>query len=707
MIGKTISHYTILEELGRGGMGVVYKAEDTRLGRSVAIKFLPQEMATDSENWKRFKVEARAAAALNHPNITTIFSIEETEDTTFIVMEHIDGKELRQRISEGPLDLDEALDIVAQIAEGLGAAHERGVIHRDIKSNNIMVTDKGRVKIMDFGLVKLAGASEHTTKPGSPIGTTAYMSPEQIQAFEVDHRTDLWSLGVLFYEMLTGVLPFTGDYEAAVIYEILNREPKAIQTFRPDMPDHIVTLVSHLLQKDPANRIFSVKEVVDQLHAQEAVETPEEEKKKSIAVLYFENMSSEKENEYFCAGMTEDLIIDLSNIQGLKVIPRSDVLPFRDKEVNSRQVGESLKVNYILEGSVRKAASRIRITAQLIDVKSGFQVWAERYDRLIEDIFEVQMEVSERIAGELKLSLTESEKLSLAKKPTDDLRAYDFYMRGSEFLSRRGQKDRLAAIKMFEHALSIDPDFALAYVALSEVYSYNYLFYGGGHAWLEKMMEMNEKALSLDPDLIEAKFGIGMAYFLQKSFAKAKQEFEKVISNRNDFYPAHIWLILTSILLTEYDTAISYAHRAAAIKPYSEEPWHLIEQSFRKKGETKAANKAADKVIDIAVRKLEVNPNDLLALSRIAIAYVNTGKRVEALEAIHRIEEIDPEDGMALYNCAGAYNMLGMKEEALAALKSSLEKGATNLVEWIDGDPYLDSIRDDREFRDILSKFGF
>ncbi len=704
MIGKTISHYKILEELGRGGMGVVYKAEDTKLGREVAIKCLPREIDAVSEKKERFITEARAAAALNHPNIATIHAIEEIDDTMFIVMECLDGEELKTTIDAGPMKLKDALDIAAQIARGLQAAHEKGIVHRDIKSSNIMVTKKGHVKIMDFGIAKLTGVSPLTTNRGTTLGTISYMSPEQIQSAEVDHRTDLWSFGVLLYEMLTGELPFEGEYEAAVIYEILNSEPKAVQTFRSDVPDHIIELISRLLQKDAVNRVSTAGEIIEQLHARPTVK-PKKEEKKSIAVLYFENMSSEKENEYFCAGMTEDIIIDLSKIQGLRVISRSDVQPFRSREVNSRQVGEALRVNYILEGSVRKAANKMRITAQLIDVRSGFQIWAERYDRLIEDIFDVQMEVSERIAEALKLSLTESEKRSLAKKPTDDLRAYDFYMRGSELLSRRWQKDRLAAIKMFEHALSIDPDFTLAYVALAEAYSYNYLFYGGDRSWLERMIEMNEKALILDPGLVEAKFGVGMAYFLQKRFAQAKEEFERVIKAKTDFYPAHFWLMWTSLLLEDYDAAITYGKKAAALKPYSEEPWHLIEQSYRKKGDPGAADEAGDMVIDLAMRKLELNPNDLMALSRIAIAYANKGMRDKAVDAIGRIAEVDPEDGMALYNCAGASSVMGMKTEAIRFLRISLEKGTTNLIEWVERDPYLDPIRSDPEFNRTLEKF--
>ena len=702
MIGRTISHYKILEKLGEGGMGVVYKAQDTKLGRVVAIKLLRSEITGNPENRRRFEVEARAAAALNHPNVTTVYSIEEIDDLVFIVMEFVDGQELKHMLRSGPMDLKDVADIAAQLADGLHAAHEHGVVHRDMKSSNVLVTDSGCVKIMDFGVAKLAGASQ-LTRPGTTIGTIAYMSPEQIQATEVDRQTDLWSFGVLLYEMITGTLPFKGEFEAAIIYEILNREPEALQTFRSDIPSHLVSLVSQMLQKDPRKRIASAKEVIDRLQRR-PIELLAKDKEQSIAVLYFENMSSEKENEYFCAGMTEDLIVDLSKIHGIRVIPRSDVLPFRNKEVNSRQVGETLGVDYILEGSVRKAGSKMRITAQMIDVKSGFQIWAERYDRLIEDIFDVQIEVSEKIAAALKVSLTDTEKRSIAKKPTDDVRAYDFYLRGGELLLRRWQADRHAAIQMFEHALSIDPGFSLAYVGLAEAYSYNYMFFGGDRKWLENMMEMNEKALSLDPDLIEAKFGIGMAYFHQKRFVRAKKEFQKVIDSKSDFYPAFYWLIWTLILLAEYDVAITYARHAAVLKGYSEEPWHLMEQCFRKTGKLKLADDAGQKVVDLAARKLELNPKDVMALSRVAIAHANKGNRAKAMEAIERIVEIDPDDGMALYNCADAFGVLGMKDKALEFLASSFTKGTTQLMEWVTGDPYLDSVRGLSEFREIVAR---
>jgi serine/threonine protein kinase len=704
MIDKTISHYKIIEKLGAGGMGVVYKAQDTKLMRAVALKFLPPELTRDPEAKQRFIHEAQAASALDHQNICTVHEIDEAEDgQTFIVMACYEGETLKAKIQKGPMKVEEATDIAIQVAQGLEKAHRKGIVHRDIKPANIFVTEDGVVKIVDFGLAKLAGQGR-LTKTGTTTGTIAYMSPEQIQASEADHRSDLWSLGVLLYEMLTGELPFRGDYEAAIIYEILNAQPKAFLRIHSGVPDNVTILISQLLQKDRNQRVSSAREIIDQLKSRPTER--HSEKRISIAVLYFENMSTDKETDYFCAGMTEDLITDLSKIGKLKVIPRSDILSYRNKEIQSQQVGEALNVHYIVEGSVRKGGDKIRITAQLIDVKSGFQVWAERYDRLVEDVFNVQIEVSEKIAEALKVSLTESEKKLLAKKPTDDLRAYDFYMRGSEFLLQKGKKNNDAAIQMFEHAVSIDPNFPLAYAGLAEAYSYNYTFFDGDRSWLEKTMEMNEKALGIDPDLIEAQIGIGLVYFLQKRLTEASHHLEKVLKIKKDFYLAVFWLGIISFCLEDYDAAVKYYQRGAVIKPYSEEPWHHLSMVFQIKGDLKSAREAGKKMVALGLRKLEVNPEDCVVLSRIALTYAVLGEGNKAFEAVKKVEDFRPDDGLVLYNCGVTYARLGEKNKAFSYLNAACEKGFMNLVHWFKKDPFIESIRDDPKFQEMLSKYN-
>ncbi|MCB9058609.1 MAG: protein kinase [Calditrichae bacterium] len=701
---KQILHYQIIEKLGQGGMGIVYKALDTRLKREVAIKFLPGHIADNEEENQRFENEAQASAALNHLNIAHIYSIEDADNQKFIVMEYVPGIELKEYLKNNTPSINEIVSIFKQLTEGMREAHSKGITHRDIKSANIMIAENGIPKIMDFGIAKFKGSAQ-VTKVGTTLGTTSYMSPEQARSEDVDYRSDLWSLGVVLYEMLTGELPFQGDYEAAIVFEILNEEPTAIQNKRPDTPDYLLKLVSKLLQKDVKNRIQSADEILNMLKEPQPQKNVTENKN-SVAVLYFENMSSEKENEYFCAGITEDLIIDLSKIKELKIIPRSDILPFKNREVNSRQVGETLGVNYILEGSVRKGGNKIRITAQLIDIRSGFQVWAERYDRSLEDIFEIQMEVSQKIAEALKVSLTDSEKKSLAKKPTDDLRAYDFYMRGNDFLYRRGKKNNDSAIQMFEHAVSIDPKFPLAYTALAEGYFWKYWLYNGDRVWLEKMMEMSEAAIRLDPDLTEAQFSLGMVYFHQKRFDKAKSIFEKVISKSPDFYQAFIFLGNTADILNKSEEAVTHYLRAADIKPYSEEPWTYLEMTYRRISDMQKALEAQKKVLELGLKKLETNAADSITLSRVATIYAEKGEKEKAIEAAKKVVEIDPDDGLALYNCACTFAVLNMKEEALNYLETALESGFSKIGEWVKSDPDLESINTDPKFQDILLKYN-
>jgi TolB-like protein/Tfp pilus assembly protein PilF len=704
MIGQTISHYKIIEKLGGGGMGVVYKAQDIKLDRFVALKFLPTELTSDEEAKERFIQEAKAASAIQHQNICTIHDIDETEDgQMFITMACYEGETLKEKIKRGPLNIEEAAKITIQVAQGLAKAHAQGIIHRDIKPANIFITTDSVVKIVDFGLAKLTGQTR-ITKMGSTIGTTAYMSPEQIRGEDVDHRTDIWSLGVVMYEMLSGQLPFKGEHEAAVMYEILNLDARAVKSIRSDIPDQLEIIISEMIQKDAGQRLNSTSEIIHRLKKfPTATALPDTEK--SIAVLYFENMSSEKDSDYFCAGITEDIIIDLSKVKGLKVISRTDVLPFRNKEVNMRQLGGSLRVNYILEGSVRKAGNKIRITVQLIDVKSGFHIWADRFDRLVEDIFDIQDEVSQKVVEALRVSLSSSEKESLTRRPTNDLRAYDFYMRGRDLLGRRGKKNTESAINMLQNAISIDSNFASAYAALAEACTYMYEYYGGRSTWLSQAINMGEKALVLDPGSTNAYFGIAMVYLFQKKFTEAKQILNQIIQEDPDHYDAYLQLGMLAEIMGEPDPAIRYYERSAEVKPYSEEPWMRLSDAYKKKGDSAAAKHALEKKLAIAQERMKMNPDDVVTLSRLPLSFFRCGNKEEAIEILRKISALDPSDPLAQYNCACGYAEIGMKTEALSHLRKAFESGWKGLPGWVKVDNDFDSLREEQEFKELIARF--
>ncbi len=565
MIGQTVSHYKILDHLGGGGMGIVYKAEDTRLKRTVALKFLPPTLTTDSEAKERFIQEAQAASALQHNNICVVYDIDETDDKQlFISMEYLEGETLKKKIERGPIKIEAAIEIAVQVAQGLARAHEHGIVHRDVKPANIMITSDGIAKIVDFGLAKLSGRTM-LTKTGSTLGTAAYMSPEQARGESADHRTDIWSVGVLLYEMLTGKRPFEAEYENALLYSILNSEPEPITGLRTGIPMELERIVGKCTAKLPGNRYQHVDEVlVDLRKAQlETPATATSKKKarrlplpiggaialvalatlayifllpkpvpqgdKSVAVLPFLNLSAEGPHAYFAAGLHDELLTQLSKVGALKVISRTSVMGYEGTATPLRQVARELGVGSVVEGSVQVVGDRLRVNVQLIDAATDTHLWAERYDRKLDDAFAIQSEVAQQIVAAVGGVLTSAEQGRLRAAPTANAEAYRLYMEGREYYIRPGflRQNYETAQQFYERALALDPDFALAHAGLSEVHGSMYWFsYDSSPARAARQRDEAETALRLSPDLPQAHIAIGdMHYFVRRDWRRALDEY--------------------------------------------------------------------------------------------------------------------------------------------------------------------------------------
>ena len=512
MVPSIISHYEILEKLGEGGVGVVYKARDTRLGRTVALKFL-QGHLTDVESEKgRLLKEAQAAAILNHQNICTVYGIEEHDGETFISMEYIGGGTIRQKFPYA--SPEEAVKAALQIGEALQEAHARGIVHRDIKPENIMFTANGQIKVMDFGLAKLRGAMRQTPSSGA-IGTPAYASPELIQGGDVDSRSDIFSFGILLYEMLAGRLPFRGEHEASVMYSIVNEDPPPLSAARADVPEELERIILRALEKDVDRRYQDIGAMLG--HLKEVRTGPSPSSQPLLAVLPFENISPDKENDYFSEGLTEEIIASLSQLGGLKVISRTSVMRYRGLGKNLKQIAEELNATYILEGGVRKSGQQLRITTQLIDAVQDTSLWADTYRGTVDDIFDIQEKVAGRIVRALKVRLTRDEKNTLRKRLTEDSEAYQLYLQGRHFWNKRTEAGLNAAIRYFEKAIERDPRYPLAWAGIAD--SYNLLATDGNTIRKDlyrKAKVAVTKALEIDDRLAEAHTSLALILMLDE-----------------------------------------------------------------------------------------------------------------------------------------------------------------------------------------------
>ena len=714
MIGSSLNHYKILEAAGEGGMATVYVAEDTRLKRQVALKVLPQEAAADIERLERFHREAEVIAALNHPNIVTIFSVEECRGVHFMTMELVRGETLSRRIPENGLEVDELLDLAVPLAEALAAAHAEQITHRDLKPDNVMVGESGWVKVLDFGLAKLVAPlaeselSELPTQPltaaGMVLGTLQYMSPEQVQGLDVDRRSDVFSLGVVLYEMATGRRPFTGDNAAELISSILRDEPPRLHHLRPSLPRRLCWLIERCLIKEPQRRLQTAEDLRNELEAllREGGET-ESDSLRSIAVLPFADMSAEQDQGYFCEGIAEEILNALTRVESLQVAARSSAFLFKDRSLDAQEIGSRLNVAAVLEGSVRKAGERVRITAQLVDVDSGFQLWSERFDRQMEDIFAVQDEIAASIVRTLEVTLSPRERQALTNRPTGDIEAYEFYLRGRQYIDETTRRGFEFALGMFDRAVEIDPGFAPAHAGIADCHSWLFFWFGKEECDISCADDASRRAVELAPDLAEAHASRGFALTVNGRSDEATREFERAIELNPRLFEAYYFYARDRYAAGDLERAAELFELAAEVRPEDYQAPLLLPQVYRSLGRDAEVEVAWRRGLARAKARLALNPDDARALYLGSGGLLELGQRETAIEWIERALDLRPDDPTTLYNSACFYSRAGLTEESLDCLERVVASGS-GFKDWIERDSDLDPVRGERRYRDLVAR---
>jgi TolB-like protein/Flp pilus assembly protein TadD len=687
--GAVIGRFELVRELGRGGFGVVYEARDRELGRSVAFKAIrPTPSAGRDE---RLVGEAEIAARLSHPNIVTLHDVGRCGSGAYLILELLHGETLAARLRGGPLAEGEAVRIATEIARGLAHAHAQGVVHRDLTPRNVFICDDGQVKVLDFGLAHVFGRRRVAA------GTPGYMAPEQWRGAPEDERTDVFALGVILYQALAGRLPFAPGAGAA-------------RAARPPLPVSgspvLGDLVLRMLALDPVERPRDGAEVLSELAAlnrspaRADVEAPREDN--SIAVLPFVDMSPGRDQGYLCEGLAEELINVLTQVDGLRVAARSSSFQFRGPAVDVREVGRQLRVATLLEGSVRKAGDRLRITVQLIDVATGYHSWSHRFDRNMDDIFAIQDEIAENVAACLRCPAPPREKDAPRVQQTA-VEAYEWYLRGLQLMHEKTWADLARCREMFERAIEVDPGYAPAWAGLSTVHSMAYEWWGSSDEDLERAERTSEKALELAPNLADGHVARGFALALRSRYADAAREFDEAIRINPRLFDAYYFYARACFADGRIERSAELFRKAAELRQEDFQSPILLGQSLRMLGRTEEARQANREGIARAERALELNPVDVRALSLGPCALLDDGQKERALEWTRRSIELYPEEMTTLVNAACLYARLGMKEDALQFLERVFARG-WGKRDWVEHDPDYDSLRDDPRFKKLLDR---
>ncbi len=725
----TLGPYEIVSTLGAGGMGEVYRARDSRLDRDVAIKVLPEQFAENQDALARFRRESKAVAALSHPNIRGLYDIGTDKGRTYAVMELLEGETLADRLQRSALDWRKAVGIAQGIADGLAAAHGKGIIHRDIKPQNIFLTADGSVKILDFGLARmkepgtgggpgLTATRTLETQVGAIMGTVQYMSPEQVRGQPADARSDIFAFGCLLHEMLTGTRPFSRETNAETMAAIINEDAPLLADAGSGAPPELQRIATHCLEKNPDQRFQSARDLAFALKGIEPTKAAPVGSKRtgqrsdsmhpddaeaSVAVLPFADMSAQRDQDYFCDGMAEELINALSKVEGLRVASRTSASAFKGKQEDIRKIGDQLSVRTVLEGSVRKAGNRLRINAQLVNAADGYQLWSGTFNSEMEDVFAVQDEIAQSIVRALRVVLSEKEKRAIAKAPTDNVQAYDYYLRGRQFFYQFRRRNFERARKLFIRAHELDPQYANAYAGVADCCSFVYTWFDASEANLKEANEASRKALELDPELAEAHVSRGMALSLSKQYDEAGKEFETAIRQNPDLFEAYYFYARACFSQGRLEQAAELLERACKLRPEDYYAPSLLGMAHVDLGRQADAEAAYQQCLRAAKEHMELFPDDARALYLGAVALVRTGDRERGLEWAKRALAAEPEEPFVFYNVACVYSLVGEIDQAIKCLDDAITFGMGQR-DWFEHDPDLHAVRDDPRFQALLER---